>query len=105
MVFKVKDLQHVLQILDPETYVCADVPKSVHDRMAMICAILNDYSYFVFEEVEIKEREVFYIRLTADGRDDERVVIQHGQDGKELLKKNAPQLYEQIFEYLKNHIG
>ena len=104
MVFKVKDLQHVLQILDPESYVCADVPKSVHDRMAIICAILNGYSYFVFEEVEINEREEFCIRLTADGYDDDRYVIRHGQDGKERLKKNAPQLYEQIFEYLKNHI-
>ena len=104
MVFKVKDLQHVLQILDPETYVSADLPKSVRGRMAMICAILNDSSYFVFEEVEINEREEFCIRLTADGYDDDRYVIRHGQDGKERLKKNAPQLYEQIFEYLKNHI-
>lgn len=104
MVFKVKDLQHVLQVLDPETYVSADVPMSAHGRMAMICAILNGYSYFVFEEVMINDREEFCLRLTADGYDDCRFVIQHGTDGKELLRKNAPQLYEQIFDYLENHI-
>ena len=104
MVFKVKDLRHVLQILDPETYVCADVPMSAQGRMAMICAILNGYLDFVFEEVMINDRKEFCIRLTADGYDDDRFVIHHGIDGKELLKKNAPQLYEQIFDYLENHI-
>lgn len=103
MVFKVKDLQHVLQILDPETCVSADVPKCVSDRMSMICAILNGYSYFYIDEVKIAEREEFYIRLTADGFDDGHYVLRHGMDGKELLKKNAPQLFEQINEYLKNH--
>lgn len=101
MVLKVKDFIHLMQVLDPEAYVSADIPDSFGDRLDIVCSILTHNEYFYFNNVEIEERNIFYLKMTADGEDDGRRIINTGWESQKLLKKNDPDLYNRIYETLK----
>lgn len=101
MVLKVKDFIHLMQVLDPEAYVSADLPESFNDRLSVVCSILTHNDYFYFNKVEIEERNIFYLKITAEGKDDERTIIDTGWESQKLLKKNDPDLYNRIYEFLK----